>query len=963
MNLVSPTSANKRKQQEASTPNPKLSPPMPSSAASLTAVSPVLSASSPTDSDGLGKKAKVSAAGQLISSPFKVPQSRPPAHQPVPAPLTLEVPGLSRSSSSPSLNTVSPAFHSPTAANTKRKKQHKRMASGSYYPTPASPANTSSMSNPYSPPPPTTAPTSPTPSTVASHNSSTSSLSSNQSSPRHTTTNPTTTTTNNTTNNGSSDSSSLSTNTYLQAGQLEIFERVNEIMKRDHIRQRQIAKMMNISCSTLSPMLKGKYKHTKLKHVEQLRNWCYQRDVKLWRKVAYYADAASLNEETLASTCGMNVMYFKQWLTFTLPLKYRLPFDQTLSEWVQSLASDVSPYEEKNDRLGEAGKSGSEKEDNGTVETSRAKFKRKNKKSPQNAAAPTAATAAADKDGGEDKETQPEKKERVKKEPKVEEDDSPDTADDAEADQEDDMQPPVEDAEFSVAADSTFGRLGVPAPGLPATMSEAMGEESALQFVPLELARMQGMNQVMEAAMAASNAPSVLNYARLPTELSEQERVFKAQQDLIASQRQQLEILTRLCSEKNSAAAAVVAQQQHQQLQQQQQQQQQQQRQFALQHSLQQQAAMMDERDRLSSPRSAPPAVSSPTHSTASLFASNSHRLSPSSATSALAAAQSRRAQVAHAVAVFAQSRAEAQVKAMLGLDNFTEEDEEVLKEIQDAQMQAAKQHVATGLDITHTTPMRAGVAAGVFFTPDNHHAALHQYASPATSSQPPPLTPASDASSVYSTSTTPVSRRHASMAPTQPAAFTFMTRVNGKQSGMYGAEESSHNMSSSADLSASFTSALGQQHWSDGSMHMLASPALSSSSSHSLSPMPVGHHDGAGEQSMASFLLSKLPSASASHSTSPAPSNHASTGSPSASQASDMHVSDFFADEWNDAVHEHSHHGHHHQQQQQHRGGGGGGMDEYGGMEDELMGYAPAQRLQLLEHTNPSTTTRSRMY
>ena len=973
MNLISPSSANKRKQQEAaSTPNSKLSPPPSSSASSSTAAtaSANLLASAPADGDedGMGKKAKVSVAEQLISTPFKVPQSRPPQQQQQQqqqeqtlTPLTVELPGLSRSSSSPALNSIQPAFHSPTAANGKRKKQHRRLPSGSNYFSGSS-ANTASNSatinnnntamstvNPYSPPPPTTAPTSPTPSTsVASHTSSASSTSSN--SPRNDSTNTNNSSnTNNDTNPCNNSSSTLSNNTYLHAGQLEIFERVNEIMKRDHIRQRQIARMMNISCSTLSPMLKGKYKHTKLKHVEQLRNWCYQRDVKLWRKVAYYADAAALNEETLASTCGMNSLYFKQWLTFTLPLKYRLPFDQTLSEWVQSLAPDVAAYEEKND--GPTGVKGEKEE--GVVAEPKVKFKRKSKKAQQQQP-----TATKEEEGGADKENKPDKKERkikVKKEPTAaDEDQAGEAADEAELDEE--LQPPVDDTDFNVSADSRFAKLGLPAPLLPHTMSEEMGEENALEYVPQELARMQGLSHAMDAMAGSNGATAVLGYARLPADVSEQERLFLAQQELIAAQRQQLEILTRLCQEKNNTAAIVAQQQQQQQEQQehhqqqllqqqhQQQQQQQQQRQYALQQSLQQQV-MMVERDRLTSPHSATRTISSPTPSTSSGFSLPSQHLSPPTASAALAAAQARRAQVAHAVAVYAQAQAEAQVKAMLGLDSLSEEDKEALREVHQSHMHAA--HDFTAMENARRgIQQRGGAAAGVFI-PDSHPAA-RSYTTPTASSQPPPLTPASDASSVYSTtSNTPLSHRHTSTISTQSASFSFMTRGAGRQAGMYGADESGH----AVDLSAAFGSSLsrGQQHWTDGGMPMLTSPALSSSSSsHSPSPLPSTSHDGAVDSTTAFSLLSKRAAASSSSS-----SDHLNNGV-SGSSSSDYHMPDLLADDWHDAMHEAGQSRHSHRV-----------LDEFGNIEDELMlGCTPATRLQRMEHASAAATvSRSRMY
>ena len=939
MNLVSPSSATKRKQQEAATASlPKTSPPLPATAAAaLAAVSASMLASasaSHADGDGLGKKARTSAAASLHASPFAVPLSRPPARQSSPAPLMLEVPSLSRSVSSPTAPTRQLSFHSPTAAsNGKRRKQHKRLASGSYYPAPVEDAADDASSSasvaihPYSPPPPTTAPASPTPSNIASSHSSSSasSVSSAHSSPRHTrstaqlataTTTTTVASTSTTVASVGSVDPALHGNTYLAAGQLEVFERVNEVMKRDHIRQRSIARMMCISCSTLSPMLKGKYKHTKLKHVEALRNWCYQRDVRLWRKVAYYADCAQMNEESLARHCGMNAAYFKQWLTFTLPLKYRAPFDHTLQEWVHSLGSDVPQYVERADDLGTANRA---HEQSGGAQ----KAKAKPKKSPKSKAAVKTEPADDTKDGGENKEDQPAKAGRAKKERcavkreakagrvrvKVEAKSEAEEEEEAEAEaeegeegfDEEELLPPVDDFEFAVSADSTLARFGLPAPLLPPTMSEEMGEKSALQLVPFELARLQALYEAraVEAALAVSaEARSVAQYAKLPADASEQERLFRTQQQLIASQQQQLDIFTRMYAAKgNPSVAAVFAQQQQQE------QQQRAQQQLAMQR---QHAAMMEERSGLTSLHSAPLA-----HSPTSSASSHSSWLTQ------------RRSPTAVAAAAPEQSVAE-QVEAMFGQDAFTDENEAMLKEMQDSERHAVRQ--SQRQQQAHPegplSPIRAGVAAGVFFTPDRHAAALHSFASSSGSSQPPPLTPASDASSAYSSAaTTPVSRRHLTVA--QPVAFLFVARgggpQTGKQSVVYDVEQSQpqHDRSGSLDLSASFASALGQHHWSDDSMSMLVSPSLSSSapSHQSLSPMPGGQHHSGSESSAGSFLLSKLPSAS----TSPEHSLGARVASMGASHPGDMHEDDLFGDAWQHAPHaQHSAQQQQQQQQQQ---------------------------------------------
>lgn len=123
-------------------------------------------------------------------------------------------------------------------------------------------------------------------------------------------------------------------NAYLLTTDAEIFDRVRKIMKRDGVRQRNLARSMGISPSTLSPILKGTYQHTKPVHVRALRNWCYEQDVKLWHKAAFYAGEQNIREDQLASHCNMDPYHFSLWLTFSLPIKFREPFDVAVLQWI-----------------------------------------------------------------------------------------------------------------------------------------------------------------------------------------------------------------------------------------------------------------------------------------------------------------------------------------------------------------------------------------------------------------------------------------------------------------------------------------------------------------------------------------------------------------------------------------------------------------------------------------------------
>ena len=562
MNLIS-SPTNKRKQLDSfayPSINSPSAPSTPTSAPSSTPGSPAQPAPSaahplrPSPSaatqlqlaaDAM-KKARLSVSGvashELISTPFKVPEPRrrsvaeaaassshPPPVTPPQSPQSKPLPSPHPSASfvtatATALSPALPSQHLTRAASSPiaSPSARTRTLTGKHRRTPSGPPLLFNRGHPLllgAQPP------------SASHLAAASFFPSHLSSPLATVA-PTVVTA----ATAATSSSPSCANAYLHATAGAIFERTNELMKRDHVRQRQIAALMAISCSTLSPMLKGKYKHTKVKHVEQLRDWCYQRDVKLWRKVAFFADAAGLNEESLAATCGMSVLYFKQWLTFTLPLKYRLPFDQTLIDWVQSLSHDLGYMADLDD-------------ENKPVVASQ----------PPSKADADAAVGLPDEAGPES---------AAKDEDGVDED-SVGEGDDAVDEHLDDDGARVDDAdELPLSANLQFTQLGLPAPSLLSSWSVDLTQSEAdlaagHAVVAASAAQQQQQDQQQQQQFLPQHSGGAAprrNSSSAASPLSEQELLLAAQQELIDQQTRQLQLLTRMYQEKSLTVASAPAQ-------------------------------------------------------------------------------------------------------------------------------------------------------------------------------------------------------------------------------------------------------------------------------------------------------------------------------------------------------------------------------------------------------------------
>jgi len=131
---------------------------------------------------------------------------------------------------------------------------------------------------------------------------------------------------------------------YVNAPVDELITRVLFVLRRDQIRQKDLATSINISGSTLSPMLRGKYRHTKDSHIAKLREWLYQRDKLFCATSLHQAVLKGLNEETLAAALGVERSLLARWLHFGLPFPERTTVDEHFLTW--SGANTAAPSEE-----------------------------------------------------------------------------------------------------------------------------------------------------------------------------------------------------------------------------------------------------------------------------------------------------------------------------------------------------------------------------------------------------------------------------------------------------------------------------------------------------------------------------------------------------------------------------------------------------------------------------------------
>eukprot|EP00808_Paulinella_micropora_P024545 g5961.t1 len=129
-------------------------------------------------------------------------------------------------------------------------------------------------------------------------------------------------------------------NAYRGAPWVDIFQRCLDVLKRDNLRQKAMALDIGLSGSTLSPMLRNKYKHTKNVHVDVLRSWAWHKDRFFLARAAQHALSLGLDIEGVAEKVGIPVSTLERYLTFALPIPERAIVDTALSKWLQVYKAD-----------------------------------------------------------------------------------------------------------------------------------------------------------------------------------------------------------------------------------------------------------------------------------------------------------------------------------------------------------------------------------------------------------------------------------------------------------------------------------------------------------------------------------------------------------------------------------------------------------------------------------------------
>ena len=130
---------------------------------------------------------------------------------------------------------------------------------------------------------------------------------------------------------------------YLLASPEHVLHRVRYILRRDGSHQNHLARCLNISPATLSPMLRGVYDHLKTKHLSMMRVWAAQMDARYVQHVISAMRVWCMNEVDLSRECSMSLADIERWLLFDMPLDERNEADRSIARWMNECkqAADV----------------------------------------------------------------------------------------------------------------------------------------------------------------------------------------------------------------------------------------------------------------------------------------------------------------------------------------------------------------------------------------------------------------------------------------------------------------------------------------------------------------------------------------------------------------------------------------------------------------------------------------------
>jgi DNA-binding Xre family transcriptional regulator len=104
-------------------------------------------------------------------------------------------------------------------------------------------------------------------------------------------------------------------NTYLATLPVhDLIERVKAVLIRDNLKQKDLASYVGISGSTLSPLLKHKYMHTKIQHLQTLIEWLLTRDREFVSMINSRLRLLGMDAKTIAAKLNLTLDQWTNWL-------------------------------------------------------------------------------------------------------------------------------------------------------------------------------------------------------------------------------------------------------------------------------------------------------------------------------------------------------------------------------------------------------------------------------------------------------------------------------------------------------------------------------------------------------------------------------------------------------------------------------------------------------------------------
>jgi transcriptional regulator with XRE-family HTH domain len=93
-----------------------------------------------------------------------------------------------------------------------------------------------------------------------------------------------------------------------------LIERVKAVLLRDNLKQKDLAQYVGISGSTLSPLLKHKYMHTKVQHMQTLIEWLLSRDKDFVSMVNSRIRLLAIESSFIISKLNLSLEQWQSWL-------------------------------------------------------------------------------------------------------------------------------------------------------------------------------------------------------------------------------------------------------------------------------------------------------------------------------------------------------------------------------------------------------------------------------------------------------------------------------------------------------------------------------------------------------------------------------------------------------------------------------------------------------------------------